>query len=98
MSKTMEIVSVLTTDCEEADWSTCLCERKRRLNDESHSSVEEHASCNDAHATKVETKHWSSVGYLLGRSRGGRGARFLRDGRHGCSWLGRGLGDRSRGW
>jgi hypothetical protein len=89
---------MLTTDWEETDWSTCLCKRTGCLSDKSHSSVEEHASCNDSHATKVETKHWSSVGYLLDRSGGGWGARSVRAGRVGWSWLGRSPGGRACGW
>jgi hypothetical protein len=82
---------MLLTDCEERDWSTYMCKRKRRLSDKSHGSVEEHASSDHAHATKVEAKHWSSVGRLVSRSGSGRGARSARDGRDGRGWLRRSL-------
>lgn len=75
-----------------------MCERKRRLSYESHGSIEEHASSDNAHATKVKTKHWSSVGRLVGRSGGGRGARSARAGRDGSGWLRRSLSSQALRW
>jgi hypothetical protein len=75
-----------------------MCERKRGLSDKSHASVEKHTSSDDAYATKVETKHWSSVGRLVSRSSGGRGARSARAGRDGRGWLRRSLSGQALGW